>query len=420
MVRGEPRDGSNERLEFLGDAVLGLVVTAYVYRTYPDLPEGQLAQVRAAVVNVGALAETAAELRLGESLRLGKGEDSSGGREKPSILADAMEAVIGAVYLDGGWEDAAKLVMDLLGERITESAAGPGGHDYKTRPQELGAREYEELPRTKERPPGPDHAKHFTATVPWRGGSWGGAGPVEEAGGAGAPDRLEGAGRGRTSPPRPAGGGGPTQTRPWRGVGANPWATAPMPELPEVETLKRRSREGGGGPTHQGGRRDGERSIRRHPNKSTSWASSRAKKSPVERRGKYLLLNLDAGDVLVVHLGMSGQLLNPKGGVKDPPPKHTHVVITFTQGGQLRFVDPRTFGEMFVTTPDELAEQVPELAHLGFDPVDDMMSWTRFGELLLARKSKLKTLLMDQKFVAGLGNIYTDEILFAAGLRYDR
>jgi formamidopyrimidine-DNA glycosylase len=116
---------------------------------------------------------------------------------------------------------------------------------------------------------------------------------------------------------------------------------------------------------------------------------------------------------------MSGQLLRSK-GPKEPLTKHTHVVVTFTQGGQLRFLDPRTFGELFVTTPDELEHQVPELAHLGFDPVDEMMSWTRFGELLGARKAKLKPLLMDQRFTAGIGNIYSDEILFAAGLRYDR
>jgi ribonuclease-3 len=145
--------------------VLGLVVTAYLYRTYPDLPEGHLAQVRAAVVNAGALAEAAEELRLGEAVRLGKGEDSSGGREKPSILSDAMEAVIGAVYLDGGWDDAAALVMDLLGERMTEAAAGPGGHDFKTRLQELAARAYDELPSYAVVSEGPDHAKRFTAKV---------------------------------------------------------------------------------------------------------------------------------------------------------------------------------------------------------------------------------------------------------------
>ncbi|MDQ6799162.1 MAG: ribonuclease III [Actinomycetota bacterium] len=156
---------SNERLEFLGDAVLGLVVTDHVFRTYPALPEGHLAQVRAAVVNAGALAEVAEELELGRALLLGKGEHASGGREKPSILADAMEAVIGSVYLDGGWDAAEALVMGLLGSRIAEAAAVPGGHDFKTRLQELAARRYDQLPRYEVHGEGPDHAKHFTAVV---------------------------------------------------------------------------------------------------------------------------------------------------------------------------------------------------------------------------------------------------------------
>src|SRR5688572_11879325 len=152
---------SNERLEFLGDAVLGLVVTTHLFQTYPDLPEGELAKVRASVVNSAALAEVAAELGLGEALLLGKGEDQSGGREKPSILADAMEAVLGAVYLDGGWEAAEMLVMALLGERIEEAAEGPGGQDYKTRLQELSARHFDTLPRYEVADDGPDHAKVF-------------------------------------------------------------------------------------------------------------------------------------------------------------------------------------------------------------------------------------------------------------------
>jgi ribonuclease III len=160
-----PGTASNERLEFLGDAVLGLVVTDHLYRTYPDLPEGELAKVRASVVNSAALAEVAASLNMGDAVLLGKGEDQSGGREKPSILADAMEAVIGAVYLDGGWDAADRLVMTLLEERIEEAAAGPGGHDYKTRLQELAARHYDQLPRYILEEEGPDHAKRFFATV---------------------------------------------------------------------------------------------------------------------------------------------------------------------------------------------------------------------------------------------------------------
>lgn len=156
---------SNERLEFLGDAVLGLVVTDHLFLTYPDLPEGELAKVRASLVNSEALAEVAATLDLGSFLLLGKGEAASGGREKPSILADAMEAVIGAVYLDGGWAAASDLVMGLLADRIEEAAAGPGGQDYKTRLQELAARKFEQLPRYDVHDEGPDHAKRFFAKV---------------------------------------------------------------------------------------------------------------------------------------------------------------------------------------------------------------------------------------------------------------
>jgi formamidopyrimidine-DNA glycosylase len=193
-----------------------------------------------------------------------------------------------------------------------------------------------------------------------------------------------------------------------------------VPELPEVETIRRDLEREVVGKRLKSVEVTGMRSIRRHPNKKHFISKLEGHKiAGVKRRGKYLVFKLDGPDVLVAHLGMSGQLLRSK-GTKDPLVKHTHVVFTFTQGGALRFVDPRTFGELFVTAEDELENQVPELAHLGFDPVDDMMSWTKFGELLLARKAKLKVLLMDQRFVAGIGNIYSDEILFAAGLRYDR
>lgn len=160
-----PGQRSNERLEFLGDSVLGLVVTRHIFVTYPGLAEGELAKLRAAVVNSVTLAHVAAELTLGPALRLGKGEDASGGREKPSILADAVEALIGAVYLDGGWDAAARLVMDRLGDRIAAAATGPGGDDYKTRFQELSARLGYQLPTYVVSDRGPDHAKHFFARV---------------------------------------------------------------------------------------------------------------------------------------------------------------------------------------------------------------------------------------------------------------
>ena len=194
-----------------------------------------------------------------------------------------------------------------------------------------------------------------------------------------------------------------------------------MPELPEVETLRRDLEKEVVGKRIKQVDVSGMRSIRRHPNKKHFAGKLEGRKiTGIDRRGKYLLVKLEGGDILVVHLGMSGQLLRSKGAAREKPDKHTHVVITFTQAGRLRFVDPRTFGELFVTTPEELPDEVPELGHLGFDPLDDMMSWTHFGGMLQDRKAKLKALLMDQKFVAGIGNIYSDEILFAAGLRYDR
>jgi len=193
-----------------------------------------------------------------------------------------------------------------------------------------------------------------------------------------------------------------------------------MPELPEVETIKRDLEKEVVGKRVKSVEVTGLRSIRRHSTPEEFGARLDGKKiTGVTRKGKYLLVKLDDGDVLVVHLGMSGQLLRAK-SPKQVVDKHTHVTINFTQGGQLRFVDPRTFGELFVTAADQLEEVVPELAHLGFDPLEDVMSWTRFCNMLYARKTKLKALLMDQRFVAGIGNIYSDEILFGAGLRYDR
>jgi formamidopyrimidine-DNA glycosylase len=192
-----------------------------------------------------------------------------------------------------------------------------------------------------------------------------------------------------------------------------------VPELPEVETIRRDIEKEFVNKRIKKVDVTGARSVRRHHTAKDFVARTEGRKvTGTRRRGKYLLLQLDSGDVLVTHLGMSGQLL--RANPKEPTGKHTHVVLTFTGAPQLRFIDPRTFGEMFVTTPERLEAEVPELAHLGFDPIDQQMAWTRFGELLAARKGKLKPVLMDQRFVAGIGNMYADEILFAAGLRHDR
>jgi len=161
------RDGSasNERLEFLGDAVLGLVVAEHCYATYPGFAEGQLAKVRSAVVNARVLARVAEDLAVGDVLLLGKGEESSGGRAKGSLLSDATEALIGAVYLDAGWAPARALVLALLGERIERAAAEPDDFDHKSRLQEATVRRGEGVPQYEVEGSGPDHGRRYRAQV---------------------------------------------------------------------------------------------------------------------------------------------------------------------------------------------------------------------------------------------------------------
>ena len=154
---------NNERLEFLGDSVLGLVVTDTLYTAHPDLAEGQLAKLRAAVVNMRALADVARTLGLGDHVRLGRGEEATGGRDKASILADTMEAVIGTVYLSGGMDPAAVLVHHLLDPLMAESATLGAGLDWKTSLQELAAASTLGVPDYRVDEEGPDHEKTFTA-----------------------------------------------------------------------------------------------------------------------------------------------------------------------------------------------------------------------------------------------------------------
>ena len=156
---------TNERLEFLGDSVLGLIVTDTLFRSYPELPEGQLAKLRAAVVNMRALASVARGLDLGAYVRLGKGEEGTGGRDKSSILADTLEAVIGAVYLDQGLAVADGLVHRLFDPVIARSARLGAGLDWKTSLQELTAAEMLGVPEYHVEESGPDHQKFFRAYV---------------------------------------------------------------------------------------------------------------------------------------------------------------------------------------------------------------------------------------------------------------
>jgi ribonuclease-3 len=156
---------TNERLEFLGDSVLGVVVTETLYRIHPDLSEGRLAKLRAAVVNARALAEVARGIGLGSYIKLGRGEEATGGRDKASILSDTVEAVIGAVHLSGGIETSSRVVHLLFDPLIEAASALGAGLDWKTSRQELAAEHGLGVPEYVIEDEGPDHLKTFTAQV---------------------------------------------------------------------------------------------------------------------------------------------------------------------------------------------------------------------------------------------------------------
>lgn len=154
----------NERLEFLGDAILEAIVTDLIYRRYPDLPEGQMARLRAAVVNMNALADLAAELGLGDHIMLGRGEEASGGRAKTSLLADTFEALVGAAYVDRGLEAVSRTLTPLFESRLAR-AREERGHDTKGALQEAVARDRLGRPTYRVASTGPDHDKRFLAHV---------------------------------------------------------------------------------------------------------------------------------------------------------------------------------------------------------------------------------------------------------------
>ncbi|MBI4883756.1 MAG: bifunctional DNA-formamidopyrimidine glycosylase/DNA-(apurinic or apyrimidinic site) lyase [Actinobacteria bacterium] len=193
-----------------------------------------------------------------------------------------------------------------------------------------------------------------------------------------------------------------------------------MPELPEVETVRR------GLAAQVVGRRitrvevGRERTVRRTSPRSVIDGLTGATITAVNRRGKYLLCPLDTGDELMMHLRMSGRLLVVPTGSERPP--HTHVVIHLAgqEPHELLFVDPRTFGEVVVFDPSNVATELPELAKMGVDPIADGLSGKQFAALLQSRSRQIKAMLLDQHVVAGIGNIYCDESLHLAGIRWDR
>ena len=166
----------NERLEFLGDSVLGVVVTESLYRAHPDLAEGRLAKLRASVVNMRALADVARRIGpdgIGKYILLGRGEDATGGRDKPSILADTLEAILGAVYLERGLEGAAQVIHDLFDEVLAAAPGYGAALDWKTSLQELTALRGLGVPEYVITSEGPDHAKSFTAAAVVDGTTYG-------------------------------------------------------------------------------------------------------------------------------------------------------------------------------------------------------------------------------------------------------
>lgn len=156
---------TNERLEFLGDSVLGLIVTEALYERFPDLDESRLSPLRSGVVNMRALATIARDLGLGSALKIGKGEEVTGGRDKNSILADALEALVGAIYLDKGIEVSRKVILKLMASAIDEAVARGAGLDGKTALQEIVAAASWPPPEYRTSESGPDHDKDFTAVA---------------------------------------------------------------------------------------------------------------------------------------------------------------------------------------------------------------------------------------------------------------
>ena len=191
-----------------------------------------------------------------------------------------------------------------------------------------------------------------------------------------------------------------------------------MPELPEVETVRRGLERLAVGRRVERVEVGRDRTVRRTSPEAVIHGLTGTTIVAAHRRGKYLLLPLDSGDEVMIHLRMSGQVLVAGRGAPRPP--HTHVVMHLDDGHELWFVDPRTFGEVVVFDPTNVAVEIPDLARLGIDPIADELTLPQLRGIVRSRRRQLKPLLLDQHAIAGIGNIYADEILHEARLRPDR
>ncbi len=373
----------NERLEFLGDSVLGQAVTVTLYTRHPDLDEGTLAKRRASVVSTVALAEVARRVGLGEHLLLGRGEELTGGRDKDSILADTTEALIGATYLSHGQDAATRLVLRLVEPLLADPARFGAAVDPKTSLQELAGELDRPAPVYSVVATGPDHARTFTATVT--------VGDLS----------ASGAGRARSR-------------RRWPRPSARGTSSADVPELPEVEVVR-----AGLEPALRGARiqavevRDA-RALTRHPGSADGFVADLIGRevSAVVRRGKFLWMPLQGSDerAIVAHLGMSGQLLVREPAVAAERHERIRVFIDHPVHGELAivFADQRTFGSLaidrLVATPDGApggrGDERPAtplmVAHIARDALDPAFDEARWRAALARKDSAIKRVLLDQ------------------------
>src|SRR5665647_8832 len=412
---------TNERLEFLGDTVLGLVVTEALYRRHPDLAEGELAKMRAATVSQRALAAIARQMDLGRYVLLGKGELATGGRNKDSILADTLEALFGAVYLTHGLEVAREVVQRLVDPTLAVAADLGAGMDWKTSVQELAAQLGKGAPEYACDSDGPDHARTFTARIVLDGQVWGtGTGSAkkiaeQEAAATAyeALNELSGDALEVTAPAAPE---------------------RVMPELPEVETVR------SGLARHVLDRTvtrvevRRESTVRRNDGGADAFADHLLGRTltAVVRRGKFLWLLLDddgPAEALLAHLGMSGQMLVRSSDAGD----HRHLRARLHLSGDsgepdllLDFIDQRTFGHLSVCPLVPTADGAPggrgstlpavplPAAHIARDLLDPYLDRAALVAALRRRRTGIKRALLDQTLVSGVGNIYADEALWRA------
>ena len=409
----------NERLEFLGDSVLGIVVTETLYRAHPDLPEGKLAKLRASVVNMRALADVARGIGpdgLGAYLLLGRGEEATGGRDKSSILADTLEAVLGAIYLEHGLRRRRPgHPRPVRHAAATTSPTSGAGLDWKTSLQELTAERGLGVPdyvmtsdraRTTRRPSPPRRPSPARLFAPSHR-------PQQEGGRAGRRrDRLARAGRPRAAAPSRRPAARHRLSRCPNFPRSRPSATACSAGSPAAPIAVGRGH------------------ATRAPSAGT-WPAphdlaARLAGAPIEavvaaRQVPVAAAATTAADeCLVAHLGMSGQLLVQPPDAPDE--KHLHVRIRFTDGGrELRFVDQRTFGGVLLdalvpAAGPARASGVPgRIAHIARDPLDphfDDAAVHRRGCAAATPRSSGRC--STRRCVSGVGNIYADESLWRA------